>query len=620
MTGPVPLAQATEPSRFGNKAAGLARVMSRVPVPDGLVLPGRWLYESLDEQARTRLDRLLAAEAPAVRFETLPERAGWPAHRMAELADLVAGLGSSLAVRSSSADEDGRAVSFAGVFDTVVPVTVDQLPAAISQVWWSGFGGPALSQYRRLGRAPAPDHLSVLVQRAIRPELAGVAFTDPAGGAYLEWVPGAGADLVDGRAAPLSGYLSDIRRPLDEWPDWQVELAGRLARLSEGDHRHDVEWAWDGEQLWIVQVRPATAGLGSRTVAAGLRLAPLYEGDSPDLALGDCAADYARIRAKRRVPRAIALSRGAGLPRGWLVNWDPTGARATLRDWAAALPAQLVLDAGPAVRQRILERDELADAVIELADAAIELAESRPFAFLCREYLPGDTALLSSQAADGSVYVEASTDGLLALNRGFGQARPLGADQLARLVGSEQAQALLATTRELARRSHPRTVLEWVVDGGRLLFVDCSVPAADPAAQQRLSALGGGQLLSPGLASGRVQLLQIDDLLTEASTAPIISIAQPVPAADGELLRGQLRDRLALAGAGVIVAAARPIAVLSLLIGQVDGFLFEEGAVLSHLGILLREAGVPAAIVGTGNLPPAGSYVELVHGTVVLAD
>src|SRR6185503_12303768 len=112
--------------------------------------------------------------------------------------------------------------------------------------------------------------------------------------------------------------------------------------------------------------------------------------------------------------------------------------------------------------------------------------------------------------------------------------------------------ALLVTTREQARRLHPRTVLEWVVDGGRLLFVDCSVPAADPG--QPSAALTGGRLLSPGLARGRVQLLQIDDTLTEASTAPIISIAQPVPAADGELLLGQLRERLPSAGAGVIVA------------------------------------------------------------------
>ena len=56
-----------------------------------------------------------------------------------------------------------------------------------------------------------------------------------------------------------------------------------------------------------------------------------------------------------------------------------------------------------------------------------------------------------------------------------------------------------------------------------------------------------------------------------------------------------------------------------MLIGVVDGFLPEEGALLCHLGIMLREAGVPAAIVGTGSLPAEGELVELVHGSVVSA-
>ena len=124
-------------------------------------------------------------------------------------------------------------------------------------------------------------------------------------------------------------------------------------------------------------------------------------------------------------------------------------------------------------------------------------------------------------------------------------------------------------------------------------------------------------MLSPGVARGQVQRLDIDDILTESSIAPIISIAQPVSAEQEAVLLAQLHERLELAGDQVVVAAARPIAVLSMLIGSVAGFLFEEGALLSHLGILLREAGVPAAIVGTGNLPAAGTLVELVHGTVV---
>jgi hypothetical protein len=126
-------------------------------------------------------------------------------------------------------------------------------------------------------------------------------------------------------------------------------------------------------------------------------------------------------------------------------------------------------------------------------------------------------------------------------------------------------------------------------------------------------------VLSAGVARGRVQHLSIDEMLTESSIAPIISISEPVSPEQQLDLLAQLRDRLDLdiGSDGIIVAAARPIAVLSMLIGIVDGFLFEEGALLSHLGILLREAGVPAAIVGTGGLPRTGSVIELVHGTVI---
>ena len=160
-----------------------------------------------------------------------------------------------------------------------------------------------------------------------------------------------------------------------------------------------------------------------------------------------------------------------------------------------------------------------------------------------------------------------------------------------------------------------------MVTGGELYFVDYSAPGAERTdSPNGPAALAAARVLSAGVASGVVQRLEIDDVLTESSIAPIISIAQPVSAENETLLLGQLRQRLSLGGAGVIVAVSRPIAVLSMLIGVVEGFLFEEGALLSHLGILLREAGVPAAIVGTGNLPAEGTFVELVHGTVIAVD
>jgi hypothetical protein len=311
------------------------------------------------------------------------------------------------------------------------------------------------------------------------------------------------------------------------------------------------------------------------------------------------------------------------VPAGWLVNWDPNAPDDPLADWSSQLPAQLVLDFSPDERQYIVGNDAL-PAAVRRAAAGSDGAE---FAFLCREYLQGDYALLSTVATDGSVYVESSADGLLALNRGFGSARPLTEAQLHECIGAEQAAVLYDTTREHVRVLHPRAVLEWVVSNGTLYFVDYSAPAGSNPAKEdarpyrEVAAHPATRMLSPGIARGRVQRLDIDDMLTESSIAPIISIAQPVTAEHEAELLGQLRDRLDLAGEPVVVAAARPIAVLSMLIGVAAGFLFEDGALLSHLGILLREAGAPAVIVGTGNLPPAGALVELVHGTVLtLAD
>ncbi|HEX8093583.1 PEP/pyruvate-binding domain-containing protein [Jatrophihabitans sp.] len=621
MTALTELAEARMAGSYGNKAAGLAREYGHVAVPPGFVIPGSWICQGMQPGLRSELDGLLAEltsqprnalEALLTRLEAVLDRVRFSAGQVRQLHALAhrLRLGPVLVVRSSSADEDGSSLSFAGVFDSVVDVDEPDLVRAVEQVWRSGFSRQALAQYRRIGRPPATDHMSVLVQRAIAPQVAGVAFSEPSGDCYLEWTPGHASGLVAGLAVPTGERLSRSSAA----DGWRQQLRTALAALSEGGGGHDVEWAWDGRLLWIVQVRPRTAGLTGQPAPDGVRITPLYEGDLHDLVLGECAGEYTRIRAKRRLARAIAISQGARVPGGWLANWDRTGPVEPLTAWSKQLPGRLVIDSSPTERQYIIGSAELADTVRRLADAAPGEGD---FAFLCREYIRGETALLSTVATDGSVYVEASEEGLLALNRGFGSAHPITGEALNALLGPEQARALEGTTREHARRIHPRATLEWVVEDGSLLFVDYSAPVTGPAAPKGGHGVTGARVLSAGVASGRVQVLSIDDILTESSIAPIISIAQPVSAENEALLLSHLRQRLSLDGTGVIIAVSRPIAVLSMLLGVVDGFLFEEGALLSHLGILLREAGVPAAIVGTGNLPPEGSFVEIVHGTVL---
>ena len=315
MTGPIPLGQASDPVRHGNKAAALARLGSRVRVPPGLVLPGEWLRDRLARPAVAELGRLLGGltrcsppELPAL-MAAVSTAAGQLelADRIAELAGQLGECGPLLAVRSSSADEDDALLSFAGVFDSALDVAADQLAETVRQVWLSGFSPKALLHYRRLGRIPRTDHLSVLIQQAIQPRVAGVAFSEPTGDAYLEWTAGHGAELVGGLVVPGRERLSLAD---GELAGWRRELRAALAVLAHDGTGHDVEWVFDGERLWVVQVRPRTAELAGHG-GGGLRTAPLYEGEAADLVLGDCAGEYTRIRAKRRLPRAIAIGRGA---------------------------------------------------------------------------------------------------------------------------------------------------------------------------------------------------------------------------------------------------------------------------------------------------------------------
>lgn len=591
----VPLEQAI--AGFGNKAAGLAQVLDRVPVPAGVAIAGTDLLALLTSSQQADLARWLTAPQDHLReLSHLTGSIRWTTAGRTELAAALAGLAGRFVVRSSSADEDAESSSFAGVFDSLIDVSADEVADAVLAVWRSGYTEQALLAYGRAGRVPTPDHLSVLVQRAVSPTTAGVAFTDTDGGGYLEWVAGHGRHLVDGTATPAREHL-DTRTE-----GWRGKLARWLRQLPGSD----VEWAYDGDTIWIVQVRPRTAELP--TVSHhGVRTTALYEGDRHEGDLGRIGADYHRIRAKRRLPRAIALAQGARVPDGWLVHWD--GSPAGLAEWAATLPDEVVVDAAADERQHIVGRSELPALLTRLATGRSS------FTFLCRAYLKGDLALLSTVNADGEVYVEASTEGLLAVNRGFGSARPLSAAAQLELLGASQAAALIATTREQAHRLHPRATCEWVVAANTLYFVDYSAPTGTA-----VPAFTDGRVLSPGAVRGRVQHLQIDETLTETSIAPIISISEQVSPETSRTLLGQLRDRLDLTdtdASSVIVAAARPMAVLSMLIGQVAGFLFEEGAVLSHLGILLRESGVPAAIVGTGNLPADGTEIDLIHGAVI---
>jgi rifampicin phosphotransferase len=246
---------------LGTKAASLARLTrAGFPVPPGVVVTAAAAADW--DQAYGQL-RAVAAEL------------GDPDQRFA--------------VRSSATAEDLAGASFAGQYETVLDVGLDELPDAVRQVVDSA-ASARVAAYRQAHPQAAPADppgsgagMAVLVQVMVPADAAGVAFTaNPLTGdrdeVVISAVRGLGERLVAGQATGDQWIVRDAqaRRTRATEQAISADQARRIATLARRVHAHlgspqDLEWAITtdptgsaGAQgveggLWLLQARPMTA-------------------------------------------------------------------------------------------------------------------------------------------------------------------------------------------------------------------------------------------------------------------------------------------------------------------------------------------------------------------------
>jgi phosphohistidine swiveling domain-containing protein len=174
------------------------------------------------------------------------------------------------AVRSSANIEDSRDHSFAGQFKTVL--NVQGRDALLQAIWsiWATAQTSAVQEY--LGKRGLDDtnlKMAVLLQEMIRPVISGVSFSrNPISGlreTVVEAVCGPGTALVQEGVTParwiyrnggFTGQAESGEIPLSLIEE-VVDCTRRLARRLKKDV--DMEWVYDGEQLYWVQLREITA-------------------------------------------------------------------------------------------------------------------------------------------------------------------------------------------------------------------------------------------------------------------------------------------------------------------------------------------------------------------------
>jgi phosphohistidine swiveling domain-containing protein len=155
---------------------------------------------------------------------------------------------------------------------TVLGVSDEAALEAAIQTVWESYHASHAAAYRTRAQG-ADGGMAVIVQRQIAATVAGVAFArDPLTGEHatiIEAVAGLGEALVSGTAEPQRWRVRDgktieaISRH-ETGNDLLTEtllrdIAAQVAALETlFGAPQDVEWAYDGTQLWLLQSRPIT--------------------------------------------------------------------------------------------------------------------------------------------------------------------------------------------------------------------------------------------------------------------------------------------------------------------------------------------------------------------------
>lgn len=286
------------PARVGGKAWNLGRLARwGFPVPRGIVVDvGAYDAVTSDDLIASLIARAAAIDARNVtepwahalldNIRKAIEDAHWSSEIATQLEASLARAGIAhvpVAVRSSATEEDGKKHAFAGIHESFLSIAGHgAILRAIHQCYASLWTPQALAYRRRFAIPDADVRCGVVICEMIaaidanEPVAAGVAFTaDPSDGRrdriVIETVAGLGDKLVDGREAPARASVDILiegpglaRGDLGPLPPSAASHLTMLAwrihwDFGEGDTPQDVEWAFDGDKIFILQTRPVTA-------------------------------------------------------------------------------------------------------------------------------------------------------------------------------------------------------------------------------------------------------------------------------------------------------------------------------------------------------------------------
>ena len=200
-----------------------------------------------------------------------------PLERLIREAPGPNGEPAQLAVRSSGVAEDGATASFAGLHDTELGLTADEVPAAVLRCWASLWSDRAVAYRARRGLALDGGAMAVVIQALVAADASAVVFTrHPVTGRsdvlLVNTVRGLGEAMVAGTVTPHSILIEKAGGSVIEFtagepaagepPEAAVvaELVDRCLRVEQAFGAPvDIEAAHAADGWYLLQARPITS-------------------------------------------------------------------------------------------------------------------------------------------------------------------------------------------------------------------------------------------------------------------------------------------------------------------------------------------------------------------------
>ncbi len=215
--------------QLGGKGSSLNRLaqLGR-PIPPGFCLSAQayraWVAAVPDPEALAGAVAGLPDEAARSEIESALASTPTPSEVSRAVHDALVSVAAAidaplLAVRSSALDEDGAAASFAGVHETELGRTPEEVEPAVRRCWLSLWSRTAVAYRARRGLAFTDAAMAVVVQALVPAEVSAVVFTrHPVTGrddVLINAIHGLGEPMVSGAATPETIVVARSRHVVE---------------------------------------------------------------------------------------------------------------------------------------------------------------------------------------------------------------------------------------------------------------------------------------------------------------------------------------------------------------------------------------------------------------------